>query len=130
MRWIRCVRCGKLQCDFVARTFALIALVNPFCTEFHAATKRSQMHPNIMKRTKTRVYGAVGCIECVCCEKLQRYFVARTFALIAPVCPVLHRVSCSYEMIPNAPTHYEIHQNISLGSNGVDQECSLQKITT
>ena len=24
MGWIRCVRCEKLQCDFVARTFALI----------------------------------------------------------------------------------------------------------
>ena len=27
----------------------------------------------------------------------------------------------SYEMIPNAPKHYEMHQNMSLGSNGVDQ---------
>jgi hypothetical protein len=36
--------------------------------------------------------------------------MARTFALIAPVDPVLHRVSCSYEMIPNAPKHYATHQ--------------------
>ena len=27
MGWIRCIRCVKLQCDFVARTFVLIALV-------------------------------------------------------------------------------------------------------
>jgi len=33
--------------------------------------------------------------------------VARTFALIAPVHTVLHRVSCSYETIPNAPKYYE-----------------------
>ena len=59
-------------------------------------------------------------IECVRCEKLQCDFVARTFALIAPVHTVLHRVSCSYEMIPNAPKHYETHQNMSLGSNGMD----------
>jgi len=69
-------------------------------------------------------------IECVRCEKLQCDFVARTFALIAPVHTVLHRVSCSYEMIPNAPKHYETHQNMSLGSNGVDRVRSLQKITT
>jgi len=69
-------------------------------------------------------------IECVRCEKLQCDFVARTFALIAPVHAVLHRVSCSYEMIPNAPKHYETHQNMSLGSNGVDRVRSLQKITT
>ena len=39
----------------------------------------------------------------------------RTFALIALVHPVLHRVSCSYEKIPNAPEHYKMHQNMSLG---------------
>ena len=43
-------------------------------------------------------------------EKTRHDFLARTFALIAPVHPVLHRVSCSYETIPtqtlcNAPKH-------------------------
>ena len=71
----------------------------------------------------------MGWIGCVGCEKLQHDFVAQTFVLIGPVHPVLHRVSCSYEMIPNAPKHYERHQNMSLGSNGVDQVCLLGKIT-
>jgi hypothetical protein len=88
------------------------------------------MHPNIMKRTKTWVFGPVGCIECVCCEKLQRDFVARTFALIAPVCPVLHWVSCSYETIPNAPKYFETHQNMNLGSSGMDRVLLLRKTTT
>ena len=70
----------------------------------------------------------MGRIGCVRCEKSQRDFVARTFALIAPVHPVLHQVSCSYEMIPNAPKHYERHQNMSLGSNGMDQVRLLGKI--
>ena len=35
-----------------------------------------------------------------------------------------------YEMIPNAPKHYETHQNKSLGSNGVDRERSSRKIAT
>ena len=56
--------------------------------------------------------------------------MARIFALIARVHRVLHRVSCSYEMIPNAPKHYETHKNMSLGSNGVDQVHLLGKITT
>ena len=34
---------------------------------------------------------------------------------------VLQQVSRSYETIPNAPKHNETHQNMSLGSNGVDQ---------
>ena len=67
-------------------------------------------------------------IGCVCCKKSQRDFMARTFALIAPVHTVLHRVSCSYEMIPNAPKHYATHQNMNLGSNVVDWVCSLRKV--
>ena len=56
--------------------------------------------------------------------------MARTFALIAPVHPVLHRVSCNYEMNPNAPKHYEMYKNMSVGSKGVDRVRSLRKIPT
>ena len=63
-------------------------------------------------------------------KKIRCEFVARTFALIVPVQPNFHRVSCSNEMVPNAPKHYETHQNMSLGSNGVDQVRSLQKVQT
>jgi hypothetical protein len=56
--------------------------------------------------------------------------MARTFALIAPVWRVLHHVSCSSETVPNAPKWKETHQNISLGSNGVDRECSFRKFLT
>ena len=72
----------------------------------------------------------MGWIECVRCEKLPRDFVAQTFALIAPVHPVSHWISCSYETIPNAPKHYETHKNMSVGSNGVDRVRSLQQILT
>jgi hypothetical protein len=72
----------------------------------------------------------MGWIGCIRYEKSRRDFVARTFALIAPFHPVLHRVSCIYETIPNAPKHYERHQNMSLVSNGVDQVRLLGKITT
>ena len=57
----------------------------------------------------------MGWTKCFGCEKLQRDFVAQTFALIAPVQYVLQQVSCSYKTIPNAPKYYEMHQNISLG---------------
>ena len=64
------------------------------------------------------------------CEISRRDFMARTFALIAQVQPVLHRVSCSYEVNPNAHKHYEMNQNKSLGSNGVDWVRSLRKVPT
>src|SRR6185503_310692 len=94
-----------------------------FCNWFQAVTKRSQMHPNTTKCTETLVFGPMGRIGCFRCEKSRRDFVARTFALIAQVHPVLHRVSCSYDTIPNAPKYYETDRNISFGSNGVDWVC-------
>jgi hypothetical protein len=69
-------------------------------------------------------------IGCILCEKSRRDFVARTFALIAPVHTILHRVLRSYETIIDEPKHYETYQNRSLGSNGVDWVRSLRKIPT
>ena len=46
----------------------------------------------------------VGCIRC---EKFQNDFMAQTCALIAPIQPVLHQVSCSNERLTNAPKHNE-----------------------
>jgi len=53
--------------------------------------------------------------------------MARTCALILLVQPALHLVSCSNETIQNAPKHYKMHKNMSLGSNGVDRVRSLPK---
>ena len=71
----------------------------PFCTEFRKATKRSRMHPNSTKRTKTLVYGLMGWIGCVRCEKFQREIGAQTFALVRSV---LQRVSYGNQTVPNA----------------------------
>ena len=45
--------------------------------------------------------------------------MAQTCVLIAPVQPVLQRVSCNNETLPNEPKHYETRQNMNLESNGV-----------
>ena len=66
---------------------------------------------------------------CVRFEKFGRGFMARTCALNLPFQPALHRLSCSYETIQNAPKQYEMHQIMSLGSNGVDRVRSLRKIS-
>ena len=66
-------------------------------------------------------------IGCLRCEKFRRDFVARTFGLNAPVQPILHRHSCSNEMVPNAPKYYETPQNMSLGPDGVDRVDLLEK---
>ena len=41
------------------------------------------------------------------------YTTSWTFALFALIQPILHRVSCSNQMVPNAPKHYETQQNMA-----------------
>ena len=53
-------------------------------------------------------------------RKIRTRLRGMNFTLIAPVQPILHRVSCSNEMVPNAPKPDETHQNMSLGSDGMD----------
>jgi len=130
MGWIRCVGCEKLQRGFVARTFALIEPVQYVLQQVSCSYGTILNAPKYHKTDRNISLGSNGVDGCIRCEKSWSEFVARTFALIAPVHPILLRVSCSYEMIPNVPKHYESHQNMSLGSNGVDQVCLLGKITT
>jgi hypothetical protein len=73
-----------------------------FCTEFRKAIKRSWTHPNSTKRPKMSVYGPMGWIGCVRCEKFRRDFVARTFALVRPV------FAPSFVRQPNGPECTEI----------------------
>jgi hypothetical protein len=128
MCWIGCVRCEKSRRDFVAQTFALIA---PVHTVLHRVSCSYETIKDEPIHYETYLNMSLGSwIGCVCCEKSRRDFVARIYALIAPVHTVLHRVSCSYKTIPNAPKHYATHQNMSLGSNGVDWVRSLWKIRT
>ena len=127
MGWIGCIRCEKSRHDFVAQTFPLIAPVHPI---LHRVSYSYEMIPNAPKYYATQENMCLGSNVvdwCVRREKSRRDFLVRTFALIAPVHTVLHRVSCSYETITNAPKHYETYENMSLGSNGVDWVCSLQK---
>src|SRR6185503_6106465 len=103
MGWTGCVRREKSRRDFVARAFALIALVHPV---LHRVSCGYETIPNAPK---------------------HEFHASVHSVLIAPVHSILHQVSCSYETIANAPKDYATHKNMSLGSNGVDWVRSLQK---
>ena len=128
MGWIRCARCVKLQCDFVAQTFVLIAPVHYVLQQVSCSDETIPNAPKYYETDRNISLGSNGVDWVRFCEISRRDFMARTFALIAQVHPVLHRVSCSYEVNPNAHKHYEMHQNITLGSNGVDRVRPLRKI--
>src|SRR6185436_323738 len=49
----------------------LLHQFGPFCTEFRKSTKRSLMHQNCTKCSRTRVYGPMGWIGCVHFEKFR-----------------------------------------------------------
>ena len=63
-------------------------------------------------------------------RKILTWLRGTNFCINCTSSPILHRVSWSYEIIPNAPKHYETHRNMSLGSNRVDWDCPLKKIPT
>jgi len=114
----------------VARTFALIALVRRILQQVSCSSK---MVPNAPKQKETHQnmsLGSSGVDPERRSEKFWHDFVAWTFALTAPVWRILQQVSCSSEMVPNAPKRKEMHQNKSLRSNGVHRELSLRKIMT
>ena len=128
---ISCIGCEKLQSDFVAQTFALIAPVQYVLQQVPCSYETIPNAPKYYETDRNISLGSNGADwVCLLQKKSRRDFVPRPFALIAPLHPVLHRVPCSYERIPNAPEHYEMHQNMILGSNGLDQVRWLQKITT
>ena len=128
MGWIGCVRCDKFRCDFVARNFALIAPVQPILYQASWSNETIQNTPTHFETQQYMSLGPMEWVGCIRCEKFQNDFTTQTCALIAPVQPVLHRVSCSNEILPNAPKHNETHTNMSLGSNWVGRVHSLRKI--
>ena len=104
----------------MAQTYVLIVPVQYVLQQVSCSYETIPNAPKYFETDRNISLGSNGVDWVHCCEKSRRDFVARTFALIAEVHSVLHRVSCSYEKMPNAPKHYETHQNTSLGSNGVD----------
>ena len=124
--WLR-----KIRTQFVAQTFTLIAPVQYVLQQVSYSYEMIPNAPKYYETDRNISFGSNGAVwVCSLQKKSQCDFVPRTFALIAPVQYVLQQVSCSYGMIRKAPTHYETHRNIGVGSNGVDWLHSLRKILT
>ena len=97
----------------------------------HLVSCSNETIQNAPKHYKTHQYMSLGFNGVDQVRSLRKFlcdFMARNCALIAQVQPILHRVSCSNKILPNTPKHYETHQNMSLGFNGVDWVRSLRKI--
>ena len=103
----------KIPMDFMPQTCALILPFPPTLHRVSCINERIQNAPKHYKAHQNMSLRSNGWIGFVRCQKFRCDFVARTFALIALVHPVLHRVSCSNETIQNAPKYYRTHKNMS-----------------
>ena len=112
----------------MARTFALIS---PVWRVLQQVSCRSETVSNAPKRKVTHQnmsLGSNGVDRLRRCKKFWHDFMARTFALFSPLWRVWQQVSCSSETVSNAPKRKGRHQNMRLGSNGMDPKRSLSKI--
>ena len=128
MGWIGCVRCEKFWCNFMARTSALVAPIQPV---FHRVLFSNETLPNAPKYYETHQnisLGSNGVDRVRSLWKIQMRFRGTNFCINCTSSACLYRAACSNETIRNASEHYETHQNMSLGPNGVDRVHSLQKI--
>ena len=107
MGWIGCIRCEKFQCDLMAQTCPLIAPVQPILHRVLCSNKTLPKAPKHYEMLQNMSLVPMWWIECVLCKKFRCDFMAQTCPLIAPVQPVLHRVSCSNETLTNALKHYK-----------------------
>ena len=128
MGWIGCVRCEKFQCDLMAQTCPLIAPVQHILHRVPCSNKTLPKAPKHYEMLQNMSLVPMGWIECVLCKKFRCDFMAQTCPLIAPVQPILHRVSVVMKHWQMHSNTTKTHQNMSLGSNGEDRVRSLPKI--
>ena len=130
MGWIRCVPCKKSKHDIVARTFALIALVQYILQQVSCCYETFLNAPKYYETDRNISSGSNGVDGVRWMHKITTRLRGTNFCINCTSSVFLQQVSCSYGTIRNAPTYYETHQNNGIGSNGVDWLHSLRKILT
>ena len=127
MGWIGCVRCEKFQCDLMAQTCPLIAPVQHVLHQVSCSNKTLANAPKHYENAPKHEFRVQWGGSHAFIAKNSDVSSWHEQALIAPVQPISHRVSCRNKTIENAPKHYKTHQFLSLASNGVDRVRSLRK---
>ena len=101
MGWIGCARCEKLQCEFVARTFA------PVLPIFHQVLRANQTVPTALKQFETHKsmsFGSNGVDRVWSLRKILTQLRGMNF------CTNLTRFALSIARQPNSPKCTQIVQ--------------------
>ena len=128
MEWVGSIRCEKFQNNFMAQTCTLIAPVQPVLHRVSCSNKTFSNAPEIYETHQNMSLGSNGVDQVRSLRKSLMRLHGTNFCINCTCSTHLHRVLCSNETLPNAPKYYEMHQNMSLGSNGVGLVHSLRKI--
>ena len=130
MGWIRCVRCEKIQRGFVARTFKLIELVQYVLQQVSCSYETIPNAPKYDKTDRNISFGSNGVDWVHSLRKIPTWLHGTNFCIYCSSSP---RFAPSFKQLRNDTKCTQTlwtHQNMRLGSNGVDQVQSLWKITT
>src|SRR6185503_3989813 len=123
---IRCVGWEKLERDLVARTFALIEPVQYALQQVSCSYGTIPNAPNYYKTDRNISLGYNGVDWLHSLQKISTGHCGTNFCIN---CSSSSCFAPSFMLLRNDPKCTQtLHQNLSLGSNGVDQLHSLQKI--
>ena len=112
MGWIGCVRCEKFRRNFMARTFALVRNVSP---RFSKGNLTILNAPKWYKMQQNKSLGSNGVDWVRSLRKIPTRLRGTNF------CTSSECFAPSLVRKPSGLKWYETHQNVSLGSNGVDR---------
>ena len=128
MGWIDSIHCEKFRCDFVERTFALIAPVQPVLYRASCRYWNNPKCTQTLRNAPKHEYRVQWVDRVRSLRKILMRLRGTNFRINYTSSTRFALSLCSNETSPNALQHYETHQNMSLGSNGVDRVRSLWKI--
>ena len=126
IRSVRSEKISRHRCTNVCINYTSLARFAPSFCSSKTVTKCTRTERNAPKH-EVRVQ---WCGSGAFIAKILTRHHGMNFCINCTSLALLHQVSCSSETVQNTHKWKEMHQNMSLGSNSVDRECSLPKILT
>ena len=120
----------KIQCDFVARTFVLIEIVQYVLKQVSCSYGTILNAPKYYETHRNISLGSNGVDWMHSLRKIPTWLRGTNFCINCSSSPYFAPSFMQLRNDRKCIQHYETHQNMSLGSNGVDRVRSLRKITT
>ena len=114
----------------MARTFALIVPVQYVLQKISCSYETIPNPPKYYETDRNLSLGSNG-VDWMCSlRKILTWLRGMNFCINCTSSPRYAPSFMNYEMLTNAPKHYETHKNMSVGANGLDRVRSLQQILT